>query len=123
MVPRKGTGVGMIIALMGAVIIPVIVVILMMARPDPQTYRYSIAAGTQEAIAKGVAVPDPLPSELRLKVGDTIEVTNKDVVTHTYTFLIVKPGETGRYTFHNAGNFTAECSVGAHTDVSIIVDP
>lgn len=113
----------MIIALIGAVVIPVVVVLLMMMRPDPQTYRYSIAAGTQAAVEQGIAVPNPLPTELNLKVGDSIEVTNNDTATHTYTFLILKPGEVGRYTFRNAGNFTTECTVGEHSKVSINVAP
>ena len=111
----------MIVALIGAVIVPVLVVLLVMMRPDPQTYRYSIAAGTQAAIENGTAVPDPLPVELNLKVGDSIEVTNNDDVTHSYTFLLLEPGEVGRYTFRNAGNFVTECTVGEHTSVSINV--
>ena len=111
----------MIVALVGAVVIPLVVVLVMMTRPDPQTYRYSIAPGTAAAIAQGVAVPNPLPTELNLKVGDSIEVTNNDDAVHTYTFLILKPGEVGRYTFRNAGNFTTECTVGEHSSVRITV--
>ena len=123
MEPRRGSGAGTIVALVGAVVVPLVVVLLVMMRPDPQTYRYSIAPGTQAAIAQGIEVPNPLPTELNLKVGDSIEVTNNDDATHTYTFLILRPGEVGRYTFHNAGNFTTECTVGEHTSVSIIVTP
>lgn len=119
----KRSGTGMIIALVGAVVIPLVVVVLMMVKPDPQTYRYSIAAGTQAAIEQGIAVPNPLPLELNLKVGDSIEVVNNDSVTHTYTFLVLKPGEVGRYTFRNAGNFTADCTVGEHTKVTINIAP
>lgn len=123
MEPHKGSGVGMIIALIGAVVIPLAVVLFFVMRPDPQTYTYSIAPGTQAAIEQGIAVPNPLPSELNLKVGDTIVVKNNDSAVHTYTFLLLKPGETGRYTFHNAGNFTVDCTVGDHARVTINVSP
>lgn len=123
MEPRKGSGAGMVVALIGAVVIPLVVILVMMSRPDPQTYRFSIAPGTAAAVARGEAVANPLPVELNLKVGDSIEVTNNDVAVHTYTFLLLKPGEVGRYTFRNAGNFTTECTVGEHTSVRINVAP
>jgi plastocyanin len=104
-----------------AVILPVIVFIFAIARPSHQTYSYVIANGTQASLDKGIGPANPLPNSLNVKVGDTIVVTNNDVVAHTYTFLVLRPGETGRYTFQRAGNFTATCTVSGHTDVTIVV--
>lgn len=111
----------MMAALALVVIVPLIVILVVMLRPTSTTYSYVISPGTQEALSKGEKVPNQLPTRLDLKVGDTLEVTNKDSVAHTYTFLILRPGETGRYTFHNAGTFTAACTVGDHTEVTIAV--
>jgi len=111
----------MMAALSLVVMIPLIVILVVLLRPSSTTYSYVISPGTQEALNKGEKVPNQLPLNLDLQVGDTLEVTNNDSVAHTYTFLILRPGETGRYTFHNAGVFTAACTVGEHEEVTITV--
>jgi plastocyanin len=80
-----------------------------------------IVNGTQASLDKGIEPANPLPTELHVTVGDSIVVTNNDVVAHTYTFLVLRPGETGRYTFQRAGNFTATCTVRGHANVTITV--
>lgn len=92
-----------------------------MGRPSHHVYSYTITKGTAAAVAAGSAVENPLPSELDVKVGDTLEVTNHDVATHTYTFLVLRPGETGRYTFKRTGTFEATCTVKGHSTVIITV--
>ena len=92
-----------------------------MGRPSHQVYSYTITKGTAAAVAAGSAVEDPLPSDLKVKVGDTLEVTNNDIATHTYTFLVLRPGETGRYTFKRTGIFEATCTVKGHETVIITV--
>ena len=104
-----------------ALILPVIVFIVAIARPSHQTYSYVIVNGTQASLDKGIEPANPLPTELQVTVGDSIVVTNNDVVAHTYTFLVLRPGETGRYTFQRAGNFTATCTVSGHANVTITV--
>jgi plastocyanin len=84
-------------------------------------YSYTITKGTAAAVAAGSEVENPLPSELNVKVGDTLEVTNHDVATHTYTFLVLRAGETGRYTFKRTGVFEATCTVKGHETVMITV--
>ena len=111
----------MIAALSLVVVIPLVVVLFVLLKPSSATYSYVIAPGTQAALDKGEKVPNQLPVTLELHVGDTLEVTNNDSVAHTYTFLILRPGETGRYTFHNPGVFTASCTVGDHKEVTITV--
>lgn len=111
----------MMVALSLVVIIPLVVILVVMLKPSSATYSYVISPGTQAALDKGEKVPNQLPITLDLKVGDTLEVTNNDSVAHTYTFLILRPGEMGRYTFHNPGVFTASCTVGDHKEVTITV--
>jgi plastocyanin len=84
-------------------------------------YSYTITKGTAAAVAAGSEVENPLPSELNVKIGDTLEVTNHDVATHTYTFLVLRAGETGRYTFKRTGVFEATCTVKGHETVIITV--
>ena len=84
-------------------------------------YSYTITKGTAAAVAAGSEVENPLPSELNVKIGDTLEVTNHDVATHTYTFLVLRAGETGRYTFKRTGVFEATCTVKGHETVMITV--
>lgn len=111
----------MVAALSLVVIIPLIVIMVVLLKSSSTTYSFTISPGTQEALDNGEKVPNQLPISLDMKVGDTLEVTNNDSVAHTYTFLILRPGETGRYTFHNAGVFTAACTVGEHEEVTITV--
>jgi len=111
----------MMAALALVVIIPFVLILVVLLRPTSETYSFVISPGTQAALASGKSVPNQLPITLDLQVGDTLEVTNNDTVAHTYTFLILRPGETGRYTFHNAGVFTASCTVGDHKEVTITV--
>lgn len=119
--PKKSNNAGMMTAVLLVVLIPLIVLFVILIRPNPTTYRFTIAKGTQAATAAGQTVANPLPTNLTVKVGDSIEVTNNDIAPHTYTFLVLRPGETGRYTFHNKGVFQGNCTVGDHKDVSITV--
>ena len=96
-------------------------VIVLIGRPSHHVYSYTITKGTAAAVAAGSEVENPLPSELKVKVGDTLEVTNHDVATHTYTFLVLRAGETGRYTFKRTGVFEATCTVKGHETVIITV--
>ena len=96
-------------------------VVVVATRTHHTVYSYTIDKGTGEAITQGATVAHPLPTELNVKVGDTLKVTNNDVIAHTYTFLVLRPGETGSYTFHRAGSFTASCTVSGHSTVTITV--
>ena len=119
--PEKGSNAGMMTAILLVVLIPLIVFLVVMIRPDPTSYRFTIANGTRATMDAGQTVANPLPPALTVKVGDSIEVINNDTAPHTYAFLVLRPGETGRYTFRNIGVFTGSCTVGDHKDVSITV--
>lgn len=120
--PKKRSNAGVVTAILLVLTIPLIVLFVFLVRPDPTTYRFTIANGTREAMDAERTVANPLPQALTLKVGDSIEVINNDIAPHTYAFLVLRPGETGRYTFRNIGVFTGTCTVGAHKDVSITVN-
>lgn len=86
-----------------------------------EVYEYTIPKGTAEEMKRGVVVKNLPPAGLALKVNDTIRITNNDVVAHTYSFLVLRPGETGQYTFRNKGVFVGDCTVGTHPNVTITV--
>jgi len=98
-----------------------VLVVLLFGRPTHHVYSYTISKGTAAAVAAGNDVANPLPSELNVEVGDTLEVTNNDIATHSYTFLVLRPGETGRYTFKRTGVFEATCTVKGLETVIITV--
>jgi hypothetical protein len=118
---EKSGSARMATAILLVVAIPLIVFFIFLVRPDPTTYRFTIANGTRATMDAGQTVANPLPPALTVKVGDSIEVINNDTAPHTYAFLVLRPGETGRYTFRNIGVFTGTCTVGDHKDVSITV--
>ena len=119
--PKKRSNAGVVTAILLVLTIPLIVLFVFLVRPDPTTYRFTITNGTRAAMDAGQTITNPLPTALTVKVGDSVEVVNNDVAPHTYTFLVLRPGETGRYTFRNSGVFTGTCTVGDHKDVSITV--
>lgn len=85
------------------------------------TYEYTIPRGTAAEQKRGVEVKNLPPAGLALNVNDTIRITNNDTVAHTYSFLVLRPGETGQYTFRNKGTFVGACTVGNHPQVTITV--
>ena len=86
------------------------------------TYEYTIPRGTDAEQKRGVDVKNLPPGTLSLHVNDTIRITNNDVVPHTYSFLVLRPGETGQYKFRNKGVFVGACTVGLHPQVTISVE-
>jgi len=86
-----------------------------------ELYSFTIEAGTKELLDRGELPPNQPPTDLTLQVGDTLEVINQDSAVHSYSFITVRPGETGRYTFKTPGTYIGACTIGAHTSVTIIV--
>jgi hypothetical protein len=109
------------VAVILVIVAAVAAVFVIAFRPNPTTHRFTISRGTGAALAQKIDPPNPIPTDITVRVGDTLEITNKDVVGHSYAFLVLRPGETGRYTFHNAGTFTGACTVGDHEEVTITV--
>jgi len=86
-----------------------------------ELYSFTIEAGTKELLDRGELPPNQPPTDLTLQVGDTLEVINQDSAVHSYSFITVRPGETGRYTFKTPGTYIGACTIGAHTSVTIVV--
>jgi plastocyanin len=86
-----------------------------------ELYSFTIEAGTRVLLDQGQAPPNQPPTDLALQVGDTLEVINNDSAVHSYSFITVRPGETGRYTFKTPGTYIGACTIGAHTSVTITV--
>lgn len=86
-----------------------------------RTLEFSIPAGTADLMAKGYPVPDVMPEQLDLLVGDTVVVENLDDAVHTFGPLTVRPGETTRLTFDRPGYFFGICTVGTHDTVTFVV--
>ena len=86
-----------------------------------QTYTFVIEEGTKELLDQGQVPPNQAPTDLALQVGDTLEVINEDTAVHSYSFITVRPGETGRYTFKTPGTYIGACTIGAPTSVTITV--
>lgn len=100
------------------------VIVFALTRSDSsssQLYSFTIEAGTKDIIDQGQVPPNQPPTDLALQVGDTLEVINKDTAVHSYSFITVRPGETGRYTFKTPGTYIGACTIGAHTSVTITV--
>lgn len=110
-----------IAAIIVAAITPIVLLVISFLGDDATTHRYVIAPGTRAALNEGKTVPDALPSSLALNVGDTLEIVNEDSEAHTYAFLVLRPGETARYTFRQVGTFAGECTVNDHDEVTITV--
>ena len=113
-------------ALIGAVVAMVtafvaVVVVALVGAGDGKTYSYVIPQGASELLADALEVPGGPPQTLTLDLGDTLVIENRDSVGHTYGFLVLEPGETGRYTFRTKGAFRGACTFGAHQEVVITV--
>jgi plastocyanin len=100
---------------------PLLLLALVLTRNTPQTQSFTIAEGTRAAIVAGKTPENALPSSLSLNVGDTLEITNNDTEAHTYAFIVLRPGETSRHTFRQAGVFIGACTVNDHEEVTITV--
>ena len=117
---RRGRSV-VVAAIVIAAATPLLLLALVLTRNTPQTQSFTIAEGTRAAIVAGKTPENALPSSLSLKVGDTLEITNEDSEAHTYAFIVLRPGETARHTFRQAGVFIGACTVNDHEEVTITV--
>lgn len=114
-----------IIATLVVVTIAIVAVVgIALTRSDTdaaQKYSFVIEAGTKELLDAGQTPPNQPPTDLSIKVGDTLEVINQDIAVHSYSFITVRPGETGTYTFKTPGTYIGACTIGSHTSVTITV--
>lgn len=85
----------------------------------PELVLVAIAPGTAERISRGEAT-SPIPSDLRLRAGDTLVVRNDDSVVHGFGGYRIPPGtiltlplataDRGRFvcTFHPSGSLALD---------------
>lgn len=70
------------------------------------------------------------PNKVEIRVGDTVEWTNKDTITHTVTFtkgMTVDSGpfeedKTWKYTFNKAGEFEYFCTLHTYMGGKVEVE-
>lgn len=77
--------------------------------PGPYDYDYVIPNGTAAQIALGND-PGIMPTELDVRVGETIRIVNDDVVSHTVGTFYVLAGTSLVYRFPKEGRYEGECS-------------
>lgn len=114
----------LVIGLLAAAVLATVafVTFSVVSRVDPSVHSFTIAAGTREILDAGGTPENPPPLTLKVRLGDTLEVTNNDSAIHTYAFLVLRPGETGRYVFRNRGVFSGQCTASDHGQITITVE-
>jgi len=120
----SGWGKAIIVSIAVMIVVVAGVIGFALTRSDSDSselYSFTIEAGTKELLDRGELPPNQPPTDLTLQVGDTLEVINQDSAVHSYSFITVRPGETGRYTFKTPGTYIGACTIGAHTSVTIVV--
>jgi hypothetical protein len=83
--------------------------------PEGRVFSFEVPPGTAAALQRGDMVDDVFPSSLTLRVGDWLEVVNRDDDIHRLGPVVARPGETARVRFYESGRFDAACSVGHDT--------
>lgn len=111
--------VGVVVAMLVAFV--AVVAVALVGSGGGTTYSYVIPDGASVLMADALDIPGGPPQTLTLELGDTLVIENRDSVGHTYGFLVLEPGETGRYTFKTKGTFKGACTFGAHKEVVITV--
>ncbi len=90
------------------------------APEGPADHQYEIPAGYGELVDAGEGF-DILPAELRVEVGDVIEIVNQDDRGHLIGFFFVGANETVRHEFVSPGVFEGTCTVHSSGEISVIV--
>ncbi len=83
-------------------------------------FRYQIPAGTGAAIDDGERV-SIMPSDLRVRVGDILEITNDDDRGHTIGPFFVGAGEVLRQEFTSPGRFEGLCTIDPDGEIVVTV--
>lgn len=121
--PSKGAPGRTALVLLGVFVVAVgaLLAFLVMRGGEPKVHAFVIEKGTRAILDAGGTPPNAPPTTLDVDLGDVLEVTNNDVVAHTYAFLVLRPGETGRYEFKNRGTFVGDCTASGQGQMTITV--
>lgn len=91
-------------------------------KPGPAAdYAYTIPAGAGEAFDRGEPL-EILPAELRVQVGEVIEIVNHDERGHLVGPFFVGAGETLRQRFSGPGDFVGVCTVHPSGQLVLVVE-
>jgi hypothetical protein len=75
----------------------------------PDKITIEIPRGTAERVERGETPPE-IPADLTFVVGDTLEVVNKDTVSHQLGPLFIPAGTAARLLMENPDKLTYRCS-------------
>lgn len=87
----------------------------------PADYTYTIPPGAGEAFDRGVPL-EILPAELTARVGEVIEIVNRDDRGHLVGPFFVGAGETLRQSFSSPGEYVGVCTVHPSGELVLVVE-
>jgi hypothetical protein len=124
-VPLRARGWGIPILLAAVAIVAVMVIggavaALLNSGGDGETLTFVVPEGTAERGYLGETV-DIMPSEVQLRVGDTLVVRNDDTQTATVGPFTVRPGETLEQRFQRPQTLIGECTLSGTGEIKIVV--
>lgn len=86
-----------------------------------ETVTVDVPPGTQQRIDAGASV-ELLPAVLRVEVGDTLVVINRDDVAHQVGPYTVAAGQTLRQRFASPGRIEGLCTLHPSGAIAIVVE-
>ena len=119
----RGWGVPVLLALVAIVVlVGAGALIAKVTAPSHEgtTVTFVVPKGTYEKVFFGDQV-DIMPSQVDLKVGDTLVVRNDDTETMVVGPFTVRPGETLRQHFQRPQTLIGECTLSGSGTVKIVV--
>lgn len=110
------------LAVGGGTVLVAVVVLTLVVLPGlrSETIVVEVAPGTAQRLAAGEEV-DLLPRTLEVSVGDRLEITNRDEVTHEVGPYTVAAGQTLRQTFTSVGTLEGACTLHPSGAITIVV--
>jgi hypothetical protein len=108
-----------VIAGLALVAVP-LVLSKLVSQPDGEVRRYEIPPGTAAALARGEPI-DVLPTDLRLRLRDTLVVVNLDDAAHQVGPFRLGPGEQLSRHGDELSSFSGFCSLhpGGRLDIEV----
>lgn len=106
-----------VLRLLSVAVVAVVALTLSGCGSNPQAYEVRIPKDEWKSPSNEVLgdLPQRLESDgttvLEFSMGDTLQVVNDDIVEHVIGLVAVRPGETVRYVFRQAGTFEGACTL------------
>jgi hypothetical protein len=118
--PARRIGLLVGLALGVLAVVAVLVVVLVGLLSGPRIVTYVIPKGTGQQIAAGQSVT-LMPLEVRLRVGDSLELRNLDGRQYFVGPFTVRANETVKQSFRVAGVYRGACTLNPQNEIRIIV--